>query len=453
MKIVKKLNLSLILMIILFSFNVLVFGIASANNFASESNYSQNQSKSYWNRSYGGSSYEWTKSIINTNNGGYVFTGSTTSKGSGLSDLWLVKISPEGIVEWETTYGSSNDEWANDVIQTKDGGFILTGVAFSFSRRNADLWVLKTDTLGNIEWDTTYGGIGDDKGNTIIESADGGYLIAGVTTSYGRSEKNGWLLKIDSNGQPTWNQTFGGNKIDWFNSLVELEDGYMITGLTHSFGSGGSDMWLVRTDLLGNVMWTRTYGGTRDESSTSIVESSAGNYYLSGFTRSYGTYFSRDGWVIKVNSNGDMIWNRSFGGMGYDSFFASLLSEQDDLIVAGTSGSFGEGGLDMWIGKITAEGDLLWQETLGLHSQLEVAYSVIQTGKHEYTLAGTTAILANKSQELSGSIPEHWNYVDQRDVLLMKMSEPSDFTTNYSAVSIIVVLSFLSIIFKRWSRN
>jgi predicted secreted protein len=205
-----------------------------------------------WNKTYGGAGNEGARSVVETSDGGYALAGETGSFGAGDVDFWLVKVDAAGNHEWNKTYGAALADGAFSVVETSDGGYALAGYTRSFGASGSDFWLVKVDAAGNHEWNKTYGGAGNDPAHSLVETSvveagDGGYALAGFTVSFGEGGQDGWLIETDADGNMDWNQTYGGSGNDVLNSVVETADGGLaLAGFTESFGAGNQDFWLIK---------------------------------------------------------------------------------------------------------------------------------------------------------------------------------------------------------------
>ena len=337
------------LLIVILVFSVVFVGTSktSAEGEIPESNFGLADYTVGFNQTYGGYNSEVGYAMVQTSDGGYAITGYTSSFGSGSSDVWLVKTDANGAEEWNQTYGEIEMEIGYSIVETNDSGYAIAGI--KWTPNMFDVWLIKTDSAGTMQWNQTYGGTKDDYGRSVVQTSDGGYAIAGDTESSGAGRSDVWLIKTDSGGAMQWNQIYGGRDYDLGYSLVQTGDGdYVIAGKTWSFGSGGPDAWVIKTDSGGAMRWNQTYGGTNREELYSVIETDDGGYALGGMTGSFGEGFS-DVWVIKTDSAGTVEWNRTYGGTG-NEFGYSLVQVSDEVYaIAGYTDSSGGGLMDFWL--------------------------------------------------------------------------------------------------------
>jgi hypothetical protein len=260
---------------------------------------------------YGGATYDRAAALVQTGDDGYALAGSTDSYGAGSSDFWLVKTDSNGNAQWNKTYGGIDDEWAYALVQTVDGGYVLAGYTYSFGAGDSDFWLVKTDADGNEQWNRTYGGIKSDYASSVVQTSDGGYAIAGSSYSFGAGNWDFWLVKTDADGSALWNRTYDGAGLDSWPSVVQTSDGgYAIAGTTENFAVSYSDFWFVRTDSSGNALWNRTYGGTEYEYASSVVQTSDGGYAIAGYAEVHGPG-GYDFWLVKIGVESGLTWTIS----------------------------------------------------------------------------------------------------------------------------------------------
>jgi hypothetical protein len=207
-----------------------------------------------WTKTYGGTSGDYADALVQTSDGGYALAGMIESFGAGPLDCCLVKADASGNMQWNETYGGTNGDGAYALVQTGDGGYALAGRTGSFGGGGDDFWLVKTDASGTMEWNRTYGGTSYDLAYDLVQTTDGGYALAGETCSFGAGNYDAWLVRTDASGTVQWNRTYGGTNEDGATALVQTSDGgYALAGRTTSYGSGEPDFWLVKTKADGAV--------------------------------------------------------------------------------------------------------------------------------------------------------------------------------------------------------
>ena len=344
----------------------------------------------YWAQTYGGDGADYAYSARQTSDGGYIVAGSTSSFGAGGDDFGVLKLTSAGDIEWQKTYGGEGTDCAYSIEPTSDGGYIIAGKTNSFGAGDYDFWVLKLNSIGNIQWQKAYGAAGNDCAYSIQQTSDGGYITAGKTSSSGAGGDDFWVLKLDPSGNIYWQKTYGGGFNDCAYSIEETtEGGYIVAGKTESFGAGGSDFWVLKLYSNGNTEWQRAYGGDGDDCAYSVQQTSVGGYILAGKTNSFGAG-DYDFWVLKLDPVGKIQWQRTYGGTEVDYASAVHLTSGERYILAGYTESFGAKGGDFWVLMLTPDGDLEWQKTCG-GASLDSASSIQQTSDGGYIVAGRTA--------------------------------------------------------------
>lgn len=302
-----------------------------------------------WNLTYGGSEDDKGYSIDETSDGGFIFAGSTTSYGAGSRDAWLVRIDSDGDELWSTTFGGSEQDYARSVQETSNGDIIFLGLSDSFGSGNRDFYLVRTDSSGVEIWSETFGGTENDKGYQVRETSDGGFILVGETESYGAGDYDLWLVKADSTGSMLWSKTFGGGSDDFGKNVRETADGgFILLGESSSYGAGDLDSWLIRTDSDGSELWNKTYGGEGDEKGYSVRETADGGFIHLGYSNDeVGEFF--DFWTVRTDSDGGEIWSSSFGGNQFDGGRSVLEISDGGYMLLGETESMGAGGRDIWL--------------------------------------------------------------------------------------------------------
>ena len=309
-----------------------------------------------WQKTYGGASSDWANFVQQTSDGGYILAGATDSFGAGRGNLWVLKLRPDGTVEWQKTYGGVSSDWAFSVQQTRDGGYIVAGSTYSFGAGKGDLWVLKLRPDGTVEWQKTYGGDYMDIAGIVQQTSDGGYIVPGATKSFGAGGGDLWVLKLRPDGTVEWQKTYGGDSKDWTLFVHQTSDGgYVVAGGTSSFGAGGGDLWVLKLGPDGTIGWQKTYGGNHDDGGGIIQQANDGGYIVAGGTESFGAG-DRDLWILKLRADGTVEWQKTYGGNHDDG--GGIIQQANDggYIVSGTTESFGAGKRDIWVLRLRPDG-------------------------------------------------------------------------------------------------
>lgn len=404
-----------------------------------------------WYKYIGGTQHENILATRQTSDGGYVFAGSTHSVfidnifmghhgSTSRSDYWILKTDSCGNLQWTKSFGGNEEDIAYDIQQTPDGGYIMTGKSGSSSgdvtdhygyEGPGDCWVIKLDATGNLQWKKSFGGISHDESRAIIITNDGNYLIAGSSYSMDGylndhhgipSTQDGWIMKIDTNGNLLWSKSLGGTNHDVFNDVKQTPDGgYILVG--HSRSNDGDvtgnhgpysypfdDVWVVKVDVNGNLQWQKSLGGSFDDLGNSIQLTSDGGYIIAGESMSsdgdVNAHFgdpaslfpSSDFWVVKINNSGNIEWEKSLGGNSIDIAKKIKTTPDGGYVVFGETASldghitehFGNTDFyDYWMVKLNSAGDMQWQKSLGGVRQ-ERAGDILVISNNDFLITGST---------------------------------------------------------------
>ncbi|MBL4657669.1 MAG: SprB repeat-containing protein, partial [Flavobacteriales bacterium] len=265
-----------------------------------------------WAKAYGGTGDDGANAVLETSDGGYIMVGYTSSFGPGSRDMYVVKTDVNGVIEWTQSYGGAGEESAYSVAEVSSG-YVIAGGTNSFGAGNTDVYVISIDDNGVVQWTKTYGGSDYDYGYDIKATADGGFIVAGYTNSFGAGGADAYLIKITATGTSSWTKVMGGNLDEAAWSVIETTNGYAFTGNTESFGSGQQDVYFVLTDATGTPTLTTAFGGTQLDYGNDLVSTADGGYAIAGYTQSFNN-FGDEVYIIKTDGAGEIIWSRTYGG-------------------------------------------------------------------------------------------------------------------------------------------
>jgi len=388
-----------------------------------------------WAKNFGGSGEDTPRAIIGTTDGGFAVLGSTNSidgdildKNLAVDDYWLLKFDANGELLWNKTYGGSGQDLGQSLVETSDGGFALTGYAQSADGDGSnnegfhDNWIVKLDAQGNIQWERSFGFSGHDHSYDILQTADGGFFFVGfldITSAKadGYSEKRSsltrhgvgefWGTKIDAQGNIEWRGYYGGTNNDRAHAVVQADDGgFVMSGFSESDdfdisnSKGSYDFWVLKIDSKGTLLWERSFGGSGIEISQDIAKTNDSGYVVTGNTFSDDIDISKnngesDIWLIKIDDNGDLLWEKTFGGSSFDAAQSVKNSSDGGFIVTGNSKSsdtdllenLGEN--DFWLIKTDAKGNMEWQQSYG-GTDIDFAFDIIENNDKSIFLVGET---------------------------------------------------------------
>ena len=329
---------------------------------------------------------DYGNSVIKTSDRGYAIVGATQSFGQGLSDVYVMKLDGAGNLQWTRTIGGTGNDWGVSIIQTSDGGYAIAGT--TDLQGDLDVYVVKLDGGGNLQWTKIIGWPGADFGSSIIQTSDGGYAIVG-RIEIGLNDWDVYVIKLDGAGNLQWTRTINVDTFDNGHSIIQTRDGgYAVVGECFPWWKNDMDIYVVKLDGAGNLQWTKTIGGTGDDHGYSIIQTSDGGYAITGATSSFGQG-GYDVYVVKLDDAGNLQWTRTIGGPNHDYGFSIIQTQDGGYVIAGATSSFGQGGYDVYVIKLDVTGNLEWTRTIGGPDN-EWSYSVVSTPEGGFAITGST---------------------------------------------------------------
>ena len=338
---------------------------------------------------YGGSGYDYGNSVIQVFDKGYVVAGNTTSYGSGNNDVYLIKTDSNGYTQWQRTFGGINVDQSFSVKQTRDSGLVVAGYTNSFGHGGYDMYVIRTDRNGDTLWTKTYGGSNWDFAYSIDTTNDGGFIVAGGTYSYGKGDEDMYLVKLNAIGDTLWTKTYGGLHQEEIASVHQTADsGYIFTGETKSFeDSIAGDIYIVKTNTLGDTTWTKSYGSSGEDKGSCIIQKRDGGYAIAA-TLFNTALHKNQSYIMSTNQNGDTLWTQQ-SGVPNNALANSVVQANDNgLVWAGQLNLGGQN--DIYFKKFDAGGNYGFATTFGVFNGEENAYGLEQTADRGYIIVGNT---------------------------------------------------------------
>ncbi|MBU0507975.1 T9SS type A sorting domain-containing protein [bacterium] len=356
------------------------------------------QPDTVWTRHYGGSGEEICRALIETSDGGYALLGQTTTYGAGSRDFWLVRTDPLGQELWTQSYGGSGLEIGYALCETDDGGFILAGQTNSLPGGN-NAWIVRTTAGGDTLWTRKLGGSQRDECYAIAKTPDSGFVCAGYTASYGVAG-DFWLVKLNAAGDSLWSRTYGGSGQDICWTLTQTPDGgFLLGGQTQSFGEAHNtapNFWVVRVNSSGDTLWTRAFGGSGIDVCTSVALMPDSGFIIGGYTQSFGAG-REDAWLVRLNTNGDSLWGRTYG-TGRSDFCTHVLSGRNgDCFLTGWTTGVSSAD-DYWLLNADTSGAIRWQRTIGGLSP-DQCHAAISQGDSFFLMAGGSYSFTSGGQD------------------------------------------------------
>ena len=318
-------------------------------------------------RTYGGSGCDVAYSVQQTSDGGYVITGETQSFGAGSGDVYLIRTDPHGDTLWTKTFGGSGEDAGYSICLTNDGGFVVAGAKDYFNEPVPGVYLIRTNSVGDTIWTRTFGGSGTDAGYSVQQTSDGGYVVAGQTSLVGPGAADVYLMKTNANGDLIWSRTYGGSGLDGAYAVQETSDGgYIITGW---WNSANAFVYVVKTDVNGDTLWTRRFRRVTGDYGSSVQETHDGGYVIAGVSN-YSIF------LIKTNTTGDTLWTKAFGSA---RFHCTIQQTSDHGYVIATSNF-----QDAYLVRTDEVGDTIWTRIFFGCG----AYSLQKTNDGGYVIAG-----------------------------------------------------------------
>lgn len=348
-----------------------------------------------WLSAFSGGEAEAMEAVIVTSGGDYLVVGGT--EGGAGDDAWVVAVEPDGSVAWQRAYGGSGYETAYDVKETADGGFVVAGLTESFSNGGQDMWVFKLDAMGEVEWEKSYGGAGEEQAWSVDETGDGGYVIAGGTTSYGAGGSDLLVIRLDASGDIVWQKALGGADDDApggeysehvARAFVDADGNIVASTVTLSFGAGDSDIWVVKLNPDGEVLWEFAYGDEDEDGMWMAQEHVGGGYFIPGYFTPLDDY-DTDLWGLSLNTDGSIAWQKTYGITGvYDEALSVGMTADGGALIGGSYYEDGDTDWSWTLTRVGPDGTVSWNRRY--ERGFDWPNSVVELSDGRFVVAGVT---------------------------------------------------------------
>lgn len=341
-------------------------------------------------KSYGQKGYNYGMKVMQTSDDGYIILGNKSGF-VGNTDVYLLKTDFAGNYIWDKAFGSGEIDWAEDIITTKDHGYVITGFQTTNLSSDYNFMLLKTDSIGNMIWIKNYGGSNWDLAHSVIETPDSGYIMVGETYSFGNGNNDIYILKTNKNGDSLWSKVYGGFQNDVANDISNVHDGnFLITGTTSSFGKGKDDIYIIKINNTGDTLWTKTFGDTLDDKANAGIETVDHGIAITGSTQNFGAK-AMDGFLMKLNSTGNELWTRVYGGPNEEECYDLIQKANEQYFMAAFTSSYGfVGSQDFYMLVADKNGWYINGTTFGDEKD-EAAKSCVRAIDNGFAVIGTTA--------------------------------------------------------------
>lgn len=374
-----------------------------------------------WQNNFGGSNDDFGHSFFKTDDGGIILAGTTKSNDGNVTgnhggyDCWIIKLDMNYNVEWQKCYGGSDNDYSFSIVQTSDNGYVFTGGSSSsdgdltYNYGGSDIWVVKLNPTGVIVWQKSVGGPFEDIGWNVIETTTGDIVVAGKFQNPGNlDDDKAQIIKLSSTGEMQWEKYFGGSLWENAKHIIQTNDGgFVFVGEAYSNDGdltgnyGCSDCWIVKLTTQGNIEWQKNLGGSHFDYAECVIENCDGSYTMSGHTQSNdfnvtGNHGELDAWIVKLSSTGELIWQKCYGGSEYEQAKSIIRKSNSGYIFSGsTNSNDGDvsgllGSSDFWIVETDTTGEIVWQQCLG-GSQEDYSFQIENAGFNQYLLIGVSA--------------------------------------------------------------